>query len=714
MNNSTFDFILKKLNLSLFRKVPIVIQTETAECGLACLAMICHYHGLQIDLLNLRSKYGYSTRGVTLANLIRIAESLNLKSRAISLDIEEIILLKTPCILHWDLDHFVVLVSANSKYITIHDPAFGRKKISYSEASNHFTGISLDLWPNVEFKPIKQKSNLKLINIIKNIHGFNHALFKIFCLSVIVELINILIPIGTQLVLDHVILASDFNLLTLICICLISLILIRTFLSMLRTWISLTLSVLIDIQWKNSVFGHLIKLSLTYFEKRKLGDIQSRFNSLEIIKATFTNNIVEGIINILVLVCVLIMLFLYGGVLAWVVLAFTSIYIFLRLSTYNYYKLLSEEKIIKDARVDSHFMESLYSISTLKSLGIADMRSMHWLNLNIESANSNIKLEKMNLVVSGIGGFIATFDQIIILFLGASLIIENGMTLGMFVAFNVYRSQFSERASNLINIILELRILKLHKERIADIVLTKPEMETSLFQLIKKDTPASLKLVDLSFSYDPLLKPIINNLNLDINAGENIAIVGSSGCGKTTLLKLMCGLLTPDKGSIFINEFDINLNGLNNYRNCIASVLQDDKLISGSLSENISGFTPNPDLQLIEECARRCNIHNEILKMPMGYDSLVGELGGNLSGGQKQRIMIARALYRKPSILFMDEATSHLDLDNESFIIKSLSELNITRIFIAHRPSTIESANKIFDIEKKIIRNNYVYNNRKE
>ncbi|WP_340619820.1 peptidase domain-containing ABC transporter [Xenorhabdus siamensis] len=698
MNKASFDVITEKLNLGFRRRIPKILQTEAAECGLASLAMVFHYHGLQIDLSSLRSQFGISTRGATLPALISIATTLKFKTRAVSLDLDELHALKPPCVLHWDMNHFVVLVSVKKNKITIHDPAFGQRVMSTQEFSKHFTGIALELWPGNDFTPVKKQNRLRIISLLNNIQGIKSALGKIFFLSVVIEAINILLPVGTQLVMDHVIVAQDHSLLTIICCGLLFFILFRVSVSTLRSWISITMEAFVDVQWKSGVFDHLMKLPLAYFEKRKLGDIQSRFGSLNIIRTTFTQNIVNGIIDTIMLISVFVMMLLYGNWLVWIVSGFTIIYIIVRFLTYQYYRQLSEEQIVKEARANSHFMETLYSINTLKALGLCETRAKSWLNLNIDTLNSNTKLNKISSIFNIINVFITTCEQIIILWLGASLVIDNQMTLGMFVAFNAYRGQFADRASNLIDMAIKLRMLNLHNERIADIVLSEPEREVPAREIGVSGQPVDLTVHDLHYQYDSLSKPVISGFNLNVKAGESVAIVGPSGAGKTTLMKLMSGLLEPDKGTILMNGLDINVIGLNNYRKCIACVLQDDKLLSGSIAENISGFEPSPNIDLIQECAKRCSIHDDILLMPMGYETLIGELGNGLSGGQIQRLLIARALYRRPSILFMDEATSHLDLTNEAYINESISALNITRIIIAHRPSTIKSAERVISI----------------
>ena len=292
-----------------------------------------------------------------------------------------------------------------------------------------------------------------------NVSGLIPALAKIFCLSLMIESVNLLLPVGMQLVMDHVIPAKDPDLLTLICLGLLFFIIFRTGVSMLRAWTSLVMSTLIDVQWKARLFDHLLKLPLDYFEKRKLGDIQSRFTSLDTLRTTLTTNVVNSIIDGIMSVGLIVMMVLYGGWLIWVILGFTAVYVIFRLTTYNAYRQVSEEQIVKGARAGSHFMETLYGISTLKALGLSKARANFWLNLNIDNANATVRKTKFEMMFTGGNTLIATLDQVALLWLGATQVIDGHMTLGMFVAFNTYRGQFSERAANLLNMMLQLKML---------------------------------------------------------------------------------------------------------------------------------------------------------------------------------------------------------------------------------------------------------------
>ncbi|TQI78156.1 ATP-binding cassette subfamily B protein RaxB [Serratia fonticola] len=697
-SKSLFDLINNKLNFSYSRKVPRILQTESSECGLACLAMVAGYYGLNVDMFNLRQKFGISTQGATLNLVANIASQIQLKTRPLSLGIDEVKQLKTPCILHWDMNHFVVLVKVRHASFVIHDPAFGRRVVGLKEMSQHFTGVALELWPDKDFHKETVKTKLRLLDLMKNIDGLPGALLKIFSLSIVIESINLLLPVGTQLVTDHVIQAHDHSLLAVICLGLVVFTLFRAFVSVIRAWTSIQLGTLTDIQWKTTLFDHLMKLPLAFFEKRNLGDIQSRFGSLDAIRTTFTNSIVSGIIDGIMTIGLFAMMMLYGGWLVWVVFGFTACYALMRLLTYRIYRQFSEEQIIKSAKANSHFMETLYGISTIKALGINSKRSNYWLNLNVDATNTGIKITRFNMLFGGINTLITTMDQVIILWLGAMMVIENGMTLGMFMAFNAYRGQFSQRASSLIDLAINLRMLSLHNERISDIVFTQAEDEAEAREIFQPGKGVAVDVKELTYQYDALSKPIFADINFSIEAGESVAVVGPSGAGKTTLLKVMCGLLYPTHGRILVDGIDIHKVGINNFRRSIACVLQDDRLFSGSIAENICGFEANQNQELMVACAMYSNIHNEIMQLPMGYESLIGELGTGISGGQKQRLFIARALYRRPSILFMDEATSHLDLENEAMINKAISSLKITRIIVAHRPSTIASADRVIDL----------------
>jgi len=612
MTNRNFRQIINLLDLRWQRRVPVIHQTETAECGLACLAMICGHFGKNIDLIYLRRKFNLSARGATLAGINGIAEQLGMATRALSLELDELRVLKTPCILHWDFSHFVVLVSVKRNRYVLHDPARGIRYISREEMSRYFTGVALEVWPGSEFQSETLQTRISLRSLINSIYGIKRTLAKIFCLSVVIEAINLLMPVGTQLVMDHAIPAGDRGLLTLISAALMFFILLKAATSTLRAWSSLVMSTLINVQWQSGLFDHLLRLPLAFFERRKLGDIQSRFDSLDTLRATFTTSVIGFIMDSIMVVGVCVMMLLYGGYLTWIVLCFTTIYIFIRLVTYGNYRQISEECLVREARAASYFMETLYGIATVKIQGMVGIRGAHWLNMKIDAINSGIKLTRMDLLFGGINTFVTACDQIVILWLGAGLVIDNQMTIGMFVAFSSFRGQFSERVASLTSFLLQLRIMSLHNERIADIALHEKEEKKPEIEIVADMGPISLETNGLSYRYDSQSAPIFSALSLSVAPGESVAITGASGAGKTTLMKVLCGLFEPDSGRVLINGIDIRQIGINNYHRMIACVMQDDRLFSGSIRENICGFAEEMDEEWMVECARASHIHDVI------------------------------------------------------------------------------------------------------
>ncbi|EJL81656.1 peptidase domain-containing ABC transporter [Pantoea sp. GM01] len=699
MSRLTCKTLIGQLELWLRHRVPMIHQTESAECGLACLAMICGYYGKNVDLIALRRQFNLSARGTTLSALTGIADQLGLSTRPLSLDIDELGALKIPCILHWEFNHFVVLVSIRHNGVVLHDPARGRRTVSRAELSKNFSGVALEACPVSTFTANSVHNKISLRTLIASVHGLKTVLGKILCLSLVFETINLVMPVGTQLVMDHAIPAGDRGLLTLICAGLLFFILLRAAVGMGRAWTALVMATFINVQWQSGLFNHLVRLPLGYFERRKLGDIQSRFASLDTLRSTFTTSIVGGIMDSIMVIGVLVMMVLYGGWLTWIVMAFTTFYVLLRLVTYKYYRQLSEELLVREARASSYFMETLYGIAAVKMQGMAQRRVSHWLNLEIDSINTGIRVTKMDMLFGGISTFVVACDQVVVLWMGTLLVIDNQMTIGMFVAFSAFRAQFSDRVGSLTEFLLQLRMMSLHNERISDIALHprenyKPEL---YYEALMQ--PMRLVTHELSYRYDSQSPAIFDALNISILAGECVAIVGSSGSGKSTLLKVLCGLFPPTSGNVEVNGVDIHEIGINNYHKMIACVMQDDKLFCGSIRENICSFAEEIDDEWMKECARASYLHEVIMRMPMGYETLIGELGEGLSGGQKQRLFIARAIYKKPAILFLDEATSALDKESEAMVNQAIKKLSITRVIIAHRESTIASADRVITLK---------------
>lgn len=687
---------LDRLSLGLGRKVPVMFQTESSECGLACLAMIASYYGYDSDLLTLRQKYPISQKGVTLNSLVKISNKLNLVTRPLKLELDELNKLRLPCILHWDLNHFVVLKSISTTKITIIDPAFGEKNLNYNEASSHFTGIALEIWPDSDFEEKKDKTSIRIFKLFGEIRGLWKSLGQILILALVLEVFALVSPFFMQWVIDHAIVSADLNLLTTLAIGFGMLMVLSSLIGLLQSWVVMHMATTLNVQWKANIFHHLVNLPTTFFQKRHLGDIISRFGSIDAIQRTLTTSFITAILDGLMTIFTLILMFIYSVKLASIAVITMFLYGLIRWIWYAPLRRATEDQIVYAAKQNTHFMETMRGIKTIKQFDKQDHRQATWLTLFVDQINAGLTTQKLNLMFSFVNTLLFGIQNIIIIWLGAVLVIEGEFTVGILMAFMAYKNQFGGRVTSLINKYVEVKMLSLHGERLADIVLTDRDNLTNYS--LQSESPAKkndmeVEVKSLKFRYSEDDPWIIHGINFIVPEGQSVAIVGSTGCGKTTLMNLMLGNLEPENGEIKIGGQ--SLKNANDLKHSIGSVAQDDVLFAGSISENISFFDHKLDQDWVEECSKMAAIHDEIMAMPMAYQTLVGDMGNILSGGQKQRVLLARALYRKPKILFLDEATSHLDIFKEQAINNMIKSLNITRIIIAHRPETIASVDRI-------------------
>ncbi len=671
-----------------------ILQSEAAECGLTCLAMLANAHGLRIDLAELRQRFSISLKGADLAQLMRHAQALSFATRPLRLELDEMNQLQLPCMLHWNLNHFVVLTKVGRDKLTILDPALGKRELAFAEVSKHFTGVALELTPTHEFKPADLRRKVRLRDLVGKIFGLKRALINILLLAVGLEAVALVTPLVTQWVVDGALVTGDKDLLLLTVLGGGVLMVVQFLLSMARGWIGLRMNQQLSIQFSANLFSHLLKLPLGFFEKRHVGDITSRFGSLQAIRAVLTQGTVSAALDGAMAVITLAMMVLYSGKLAIVVVVALSLYLLLRWASFSAFRAANEEKIVLSAKENSYFLETIRAVQPLKLFGRTPERLARWQNLMVDVQNRDLTTQKMDLWFGSANTLIFGVEGMLILYLGGTAVLAQQMTLGMLLAFMAYKGQFAGRATSLINLIMQVKMLGLHAERLADIALEPPERESVMETDISRIAP-KIELRNVSFRYGEGEPWVLKDCSLAIEAGDHIAICGPSGCGKSTLLKLVLGLLEPNEGEIRIGGVSLKQLGPTQYRAPIGTVMQNDVLMAGSLSENIACFDPQLDHARVEAVARLAQIHEEIAVMPMGYQTLVGDMGSTLSGGQKQRVLLARALYKQPKILALDEATSSLDAENERQVNIAVKALPLTRITIAHRRETINAAQRV-------------------
>jgi ATP-binding cassette subfamily B protein RaxB len=685
--------------LSLFARprLPVMLQTEAAECGLASLGMVACYHGHRIDLAGLRRRFTVSLKGATLAFLMQVAGRLDLAPRPLRLELEELPRLRMPCILHWDLNHFVVLRSADARSAVIHDPARGMRRLAMDEVSRHFTGIALELAPTATFRPLDERRRIRLRDLMGRVEGLGRSLAQVLALALALQAIAIVAPFYMQWAIDGAVVSEDRDLLTVLGLGFLLLALVQVALTALRSWVVLYIGTMLNLQWIANVFSHLLRLPVGWFEKRHLGDVVSRFGAVGAIQRTLTSSFVEAMIDGAMAAATLAMMLVYSGALTALAIVAVAAYGMLRRAFYEPLRRATEEHIVHNAKQQSHFLETVRGVQSIKLFGREAERRSRWLNLVVDATNQELAAQKLGLAFRAANGLVFGVERVAIVWLGCLLVLENRFSVGMLFAFMSYKDQFSARVAGLVDKLIELRMLGLQAERLADIVLAAPEPESP--HATADDIDASLEVRSVSFRYSDTEPLVLLNCSFAVAAGESVAIVGASGGGKTTLLKLMLGLLAPTDGKILAGGIDIRKLGIDRYRKLVGTVMQDDQLFAGSIGDNISFFDPGADPAAVERYARMAAVHEDIAAMPMGYNTLIGDMGAALSGGQKQRILLARALYKQPRILFLDEATSALDVAKERAVNEAVRGLRLTRILIAHRPETIASADRVIVLQ---------------
>jgi ATP-binding cassette subfamily B protein RaxB len=681
------------------RRTPLILQTEAAECGLACLAMVAGAHGLATDLPALRRRFSLSLKGVTLADLVRMAAALKLQGRALKADLHQLGQLRTPCILHWDLNHFVVLVRVQGRQLWIHDPADGLRRLTLEEASPHFTGVALELTPMPDFAPREERRRLRMAQLTGPVRGLKRALAQIALLALVLEAFVLLNPFLLQWVVDEVLVSGDRDLLLVLGLGFGGLVLFQAATALLRGWAVLALSAQLNQQWLANVFAHLLRLPLPWFEKRHAGDVWSRFGSVQQIQRTLTGSFVEAVLDGLLVVLTLALMLLYSPLLAAIALAAVAAYALLRGVGFRPLRRASEQVLVQEARQASHFLESLRGIAAIKLFGAEPDRQSRFASLVVTATNADVQARRLQLGFSTTHRLLFGVERVAVLWVGALLVLDQALSLGMLFAFLAYKEQFAQRCSTLIDRGVELWMLRLQGERLADITLTAPEALDGSGSAAGPAAPPAIELIDLHFRYADGEPDVLQGISLRIAPGEHLAINGPSGGGKSTLLKLLLGLYQPTSGEIRIDGQPLGRLGLAAWRERLGAVMQDEPLFAGSVADNIAGFEAQPDLQRVIESARLAAVADEIEAMPMGWHTLVGDLGHTLSGGQKQRVLLARALYRRPLVLLLDEATSALDLASEQRVNAAVRDLALTRIVIAHRPQTVAAADRVITLD---------------
>lgn len=694
------------LDLGLWRqsRVRLMRQTEVAECGLACLAMVASYHGLDVDLGTLRRRFEPSMRGATMKTLMGTADRMGLASRAIKLSLDDLGDLTMPAILHWNMNHFVVLEQVSRGKALIHNPDGRSRWYRMDELSRHFTGVALELAPADDFEQADLRQKLRLSQLWTRMRGLKRVLLQVLVLSVVLQAFALASPYYMQIAIDRALPALDLSLLAVLAIGFGLFALVNTAAELLRAFVLLNAGTQLSFGVTSNIARKLLRLPIPWFEKRHVGDILSRFQSIAPIQQALTQGAVAALLDGVFIVFALLVMIFYSAALTLLALSAFALYALVRWISFSIQREAQEATIVTNAKAQSNMIESLRGISVLRLFNQEVMRHGLWQSLFTDSMNANVRLARVGAWQNAANGLIFALETVAAVWLAIGLVISGGFSLGMVFAYFAYKTLFLTRGASLIDQAIAFRMLGLHLERLSDIALSE---EDPSFGGPEPDRSAPfqghVELKQATYRYSSNDPMVLNGIDLKVAPGDHIAITGPSGGGKSTLAKIVLGLVEPDSGEMLVDGVPLARLGHKNYHGSIAAVLQEDCLFAGSLADNIALFDDSPDMAGIIAAADAAAIHDDIVRMPMGYETLVGDMGSTLSGGQKQRVLLARALYRKPVLLVMDEGTSHLDSAHEARVNAAIAALGITRIIIAHRAETIASADSVYVLDGGVL-----------
>ena len=677
------------------RRLRHIPQHQQSECGLACLAMVADFHGLRLDLSTIRARTGSAGRGHTLQALMETAAKLGLSARPLRLELEELPKLKAPCVLHWDLDHYVVLEKARKQRALIADPAGERRWRPLQQLDRHFTGVALELTPTAHFRSEDLRGALPLRSIARSFDRLARTLAGLTVIALAMQVLSLAPPILSQILIDEVTTSQDSELLRSMLIAMALLAAIAIPLRLLQSWIGIWLSTSISLQTSRNLTRQLFSLPARFFRERHVGDVVSRMQSMSPIIQFATNSVVSGIINLLQVSLAGVVMLIYSPVLMLISVAGMALRTGLVWSVLPTQRRLQRDGLVAGAKQSSAMLESLRGSETVKALGGESERLTVWQTHLVDKLNLDVRSARIGMY-SGAGlSALGEAEQIAFLGVGVLALFNGQITLGALFAFMTLRGRFSGALGGLISLFQQAYMLRLHAERLGDIVEHESEPANGL-PVGRLD--GAFEAQKLGFAYNSNEGFVLRGFSCRIEPGQLVVLTGPSGSGKSSFLKLLAGLESATEGRLLADGTELARLDRRQYRRQLGLVLQGDVLFRGSIAENISFFDPAPDAQRIDEVACLAAVDAEIRQFPMGMASQIGDMGSNLSGGQAQRILLARALYRRPKALILDEATSHLDPATEERVVRMLKNLGITIVCAAHRPAILSYADQVLDL----------------
>ena len=688
--------------MSIFntKRLPVIYQSVAAECGLACIAMISAWHGRPIDLHTLRERCQASTRGVTLNQLLDMAALMLLDKRVVQVTPENLHRLQMPAILHWDLSHFVVVKAVRRGYAVLHDPDRGEIRLKLADLSRHLTGIAIEFTPASGFTAKDERVPLRIFDLTGGFGWRFGRLGLMTTLALASQVLMVLIPYYFQIVIDRIVPTHDLGLLNWLALLFTGFILLDWGIKHLRNMLTFHFSSALNEHLSRELFARLIRLPLPFFESRNFSDVVSRFDSLDEIRSLISEDVVNFIVEGLMFIVVLCVLLAYDKRLVLWMILFVASYIAARCMTDRQYQAANQEQVVRQVLERSHMTETVRAIQTIKTFGAERLRLADWHYHLADATHASLKINRKKANFALLRDNLIALESVGALYLAAQLIVSGDLTLGMMFAFFTYKRLFISSCLTLTETIFKARVLSVHLDRLADIVRAKPEPQNDGQTDVDANQAVNgaIRIYKAGFTYPGNTVPAFSNISFQVTPGDRVVLIGPSGAGKTSFLKVLLQLFPAQDGEIWVGNTQLAEIPRANWLAKIGVVMHNDQLFSASIRENIAFGADEIDDRQVTEAAGLACILSDIEALPMQFETRVMDLGAGLSAGQIQRILIARALYRRPQLLVMDEGTANLDQALEAEILNNIRKLGITVIQAAHRPQVINDATQVIQL----------------
>ncbi|MEH1867693.1 MAG: peptidase domain-containing ABC transporter [Nostoc sp.] len=690
----------------VIKRYPFFAQQSASDCGAACLVMVSRYWGKSFSLNRLRDIANVDRNGASLRGLSVAAESIGFTTRPVKASLDKLAKQQLPAIAHWEGKHYIVVYEITSKHVIVADPAIGQITLSHSQFKANWTGYTLLLQPTAFLKDVKEATTpfWQFFELMKP-HGL--VMLEVFVASVFIQIFGLITPLFTQLILDRVVVQQSELTLTAVGLGLLIFSLFRVAMTGLRQYLLDHTANKVDLALIVAFIRHSLRLPLSFFESRYVGDILSRVQENRKIQRFLSGEALSILLDLLTVFIYVGLMFWYSWKMALLSLVIVPPFFLLALIATPFLQKISREIFNAYANESSYLIEFLTGIRTVKSTAVEQTVRWHWEELLDKEIKANFSGQIISNRLQIFSNTIQAVATTVLLWFGAHLVIHNQLTVGQLVAFNMLLGTIITPFQRLTVLWNQLQEVVIATERINDVLDTEPEED--LQHQIRQSLPpikGEIRFENVTFRYHPESDiNVLENLNFEVKQGQMVALVGRSGSGKTTISKLVLGLYPPTNGKILIDKQDITSISLRSLRHQVGVVDQDTFLFGGTIRENISLGHPGASLEQIIEAAKLAGADDFIKKLPMGYETQIGEGGGLLSGGQRQRIAIARALLGNPKLLILDEATSHLDAESERIIQSNLNTIlqGRTTLVIAHRLSTVRNADLILVLDKGVL-----------